>query len=114
MLVHQFEHIGSYVMVQGGSKVNKDIPPYILVAHDPIAFAGINIIGLRRRGFTPSQVEGIQNAYRILYGRGLNVSQALEVIESEMQQTPERDAIVSFVRSSERGVVRERSVKDMA
>lgn len=114
VLVHQFDHIGSYVMVQGGARINKDIPPYIIAGFDPIAYAGINIIGLRRRGFSPEQIETIQNVYRLLYGRGLNISQGLEAIAAEMPQTPERDAIVSFVKASERGVVRERSAKDMA
>lgn len=106
-LVHQFEHIGGHVMIQGGSKINKDIPPFIIVAHDPISFAGINIVGLRRRGFTPQQIETIQECYRILYNRGLNVSQALEVILTELPQSTERDIIVNFIKSSPRGIVRE-------
>lgn len=106
-LVHQFEHIGGHVMIQGGSKINKDIPPYIIVAHDPISFAGINIVGLRRRGFTPQQIETIQESYRILYNRGLNVSQALEVLSSELPQSAERDVIINFIKNSPRGIVRE-------
>lgn len=71
-LIHQFTHIGKHVMLQGGSKVNKDIPPYITAAREPISYAGINSIGLRRRGFNNDQIREIQNAYRILFQSGMN------------------------------------------
>ena len=105
-LVHQFSHIGSHVMIQGGSKINKDIPPYVIAARDPIAYCGINSVGLNRRGFTPEQIHTIQEAYRIIYQGGMIVSQALDTIEATMPQTPERDAILHFIRNSERGIVR--------
>ena len=105
-LVHQFSHIGSHVMIQGGSKINKDIPPYIIAAREPIAYCGINSVGLNRRGFTPEQIHTIQEASRLLYQGGMIVSQALDTIEATMPQTPERDAILHFIRNSERGIVR--------
>ena len=105
-LVHQFSHIGSHVMIQGGSKINKDIPPYIIAARDPIAYCGINSIGLNRRGFTPEQIHTIQDAYRIIYQDGLITSQALDNIEANIPQSAERDIIVSFVRNSTRGIVK--------
>ena len=105
-LVHQFSHIGSHVMIQGGSKINKDIPPYVIAARDPIAFCGINSVGLNRRGFTPEQIHTIQEAYRLIYNSGLIVSQALERIEAEIPASPERNLILDFVRSSTRGIVR--------
>lgn len=105
-LVHQFSHIGSHVMIQGGSKVNKDIPPFAIVAREPIAFCGINSVGLNRRGFTPEQIHTIQEVYRLLYNNGMNTTQALAHIEATMPQTPERDIIVSFVRASSRGIVK--------
>ena len=105
-LVHQFSHIGSHVMIQGGSKINKDIPPYIIAAREPIAYCGINSVGLNRRGFTPEQIHTIQEAYRLIYQGGMIVSQALDTIEATMPQTPERDAILHFIRNSERGIVR--------
>lgn len=105
-LVHQFTHIGGHVMIQGGSKVNKDIPPYIIAAREPIAFCGINSVGLNRRGFTPEQIHTIQEVYRLIYQGGLNTSQALEQIEGTIAKTPERDLIVDFVRSSARGILR--------
>lgn len=105
-LVHQFSHIGSHVMIQGGSKINKDIPPYVIAAREPIAYCGINSVGLNRRGFTPEQIHTIQEAYRLIYQGGMIVSQALDTIEATMPQTLERDAILHFIRNSERGIVR--------
>lgn len=105
-LVHQFSHIGGHVMIQGGSKVNKDIPPFIIAAREPIAFCGINSIGLNRRGFTPEQIHTIQELYRIIYNNGMNTTQALDYIDANMPATPERDAVISFIRKSTRGIVR--------
>ena len=105
-LVHQFTHIGGHVMIQGGSKVNKDIPPFAIVAREPIAFCGINSVGLNRRGFSPEQIHTIQEVYRLIYQNGMNTSQALDYIEATMPQSAERDTIVNFVRNSSRGIVR--------
>ena len=105
-LVHQFSHIGSHVMIQGGSKINKDIPPYAIVAREPIAFCGINSVGLNRRGFTPEQIHTIQEVYRLIYQSGMNTTQALEHIEATMPQSAERDTIVSFIHNSTRGIVK--------
>ena len=105
-LVHQFSRIGGHVMIQGGSKINKDIPPFAIVARDPIAFCGINSVGLNRRDFTPEQIHTVQEVYRLLYNSGLNVSQALDYIEATMPRSAERDTIVAFVRNSTRGIVK--------
>ena len=105
-LVHQFSPIGSHVMIQGGSKINKDIPPYIIAAREPVAYTGINSIGLNRRGFTPEQIHTIQEIYRIIYNNGMNTTQALEYIEANIPACTERDTIVDFVRASARGIVR--------
>ena len=105
-LVHQFSHLGAHIMVQGGSKINKDIPPFAIIARDPIAFCGINSVGLNRRGFTPEQIHTIQEVYRIVYNSGLNTTQALEHIEATMPKSAERDTIVSFIRNSTRGIVK--------
>lgn len=105
-LVHQFSHLGAHIMVQGGSKINKDIPPFAIIARDPIAFCGINSVGLNRRGFTPEQIHTIQEVYRIVYNSGLNTTQALDKILAEIPQSTERDTIVNFIKASTRGVVR--------
>ena len=99
-LVHQFSHIGSHVMVQGGSRINKDIPPYVIAAREPIAYYGVNSVGLNRRGFTPEQIHTIQEVYRLLYQGGMNTTQALDHIEATMPASPERDLIVAFVHAS--------------
>ena len=105
-LVHQFTHIGSHCMIQGGSKVNKDIPPYAIAAREPIAFCGINSVGLNRRGFTAEQIHTIQEVYRLIYNSGLNTTQALERITAEIPDSIERNAILEFIRSSARGIIR--------
>ena len=105
-LVHQFVRISKHVMIQGGSRVGKDIPPYTLIGREPIVYCGINIVGLRRRGYTNQQVYLIQDIYRTLYTRGLNNSKALKAIETEYEPGIERDLILNFIKSSERGIVR--------
>lgn len=105
-LVHQFCHIGPHVMLQGGALVNKDIPPYVKAAREPISYTGVNSIGLRRRGFTSETIQSIQDIYRFLYLSGLNNSDAVERIEAELPATKERDEIILFVRNSKRGIIR--------
>ena len=105
-LIHQFSRIGSHAMIQGGSKIPKDIPPYILVGREPIVFMGLNVVGLRRRGFSSEQINSMQEIYRYIYQSGHNVSQATEKIENELRETDERNHILHFIRSSSRGIVR--------
>jgi UDP-N-acetylglucosamine acyltransferase len=105
-LVHQFTCISKHVMIQGGSRVGKDIPPYTLIGRDPIVYCGINIVGLRRRGFTNEQVYLIQDIYRTLYTHGLNTTEALKCIETEYKPGEERDLIFNFIKTSRRGIVR--------
>ena len=105
-LVHQFCHIGAHVMLQGGSLVNKDVPPYVKAGRDPLAYAGINSIGLRRRGFTSETIREIQETYRYIFQSNLNVSSAIERIEAELPATKERDEILLFVRNSRRGIIK--------
>ena len=106
VLVHQFSHIGAHVIVQGGSRVGKDVPPYVTAGRDPLAYVGLNIVGLRRRGYTKEQISDIQNIYRLLYQSGLNTTQALMKIEEEIPESVEKEAVVSFLKSSERGLIR--------
>ena len=105
-LAHQFTKIGPHVMVQGGSKIAKDIPPFVMVGREPISYVGLNIVGLRRRGFTSERINGIQEIYRTLYLSGYNISQAVERIEQDLPASEDRDLILNFVRSSSRGIVR--------
>lgn len=105
-LVHQFVRISKHVMIQGGSRVGKDIPPYTLIGRDPIVYCGINIVGLRRRGFTNDQVFLIQDIYRTLYTRGLNNTEAIKCIETEYEAREERELILQFIKTSSRGIVK--------
>jgi len=105
-LVHQFTHIGRHVMLQGGSRVNKDLPPYIMAGRDPISYAGTNSIGLRRRGFTNEQINNIQDIYRIIFNSGLNTSDAMEKVLTELPASAERDDITLFIRDSSRGILK--------
>lgn len=105
-LCHQFCRIGSHVMIQGGALINKDIPPFVKAAREPISFVGINTVGLRRRGFTSEQISEIQEIYRYIYLMDLNVTDAIERIEAEIPSTPIRDEILGFIRKSERGIIR--------
>ena len=105
-LVHQFVRIGAHVMIQGGSKVSKDVPPFSMAGREPISYTGINSIGLRRRGFSNDTIYAIQEVYRILYQRGLNISDALEFVEANLPASKERDEIILFVRGSKRGIIR--------
>ncbi|HBR12251.1 MAG TPA: acyl-[acyl-carrier-protein]--UDP-N-acetylglucosamine O-acyltransferase [Chryseobacterium sp.] len=104
--VQQFGKIGKHTMISGGSLIRKDIPPYIKVAREPISYAGINSVGLRRRGFTNDKIFEIQKIYRYIFQIKMNVSQAIEYIEKEMLPTMERDEIITFIQNSPRGIVK--------
>lgn len=106
VLMHQFCRVGGFVMIQGGSRFSKDIPPYIIAGREPIAYCGINIIGLRRRGFNNETIERIHNAYRIIYQSGHNISESLDKVCEEIGSSPEVDYIIDFIRSSQRGIIK--------
>ena len=104
--VQQFGKIGKHVMVSGGSLIRKDIPPYVKVAREPKSYAGINSVGLRRRGFTNDKIFEIQKIYRAIFQMKMNTTQAIEFIEKEMLPTVERDEIIQFIQNSPRGIVK--------
>jgi UDP-N-acetylglucosamine acyltransferase len=104
--VHQFVNIGAHTMISGGSLVRKDVPPFTKSAREPLSYVGINSIGLRRRGFSFEKIKEIQDIYRIIFLRGYNVTQAIDVIEAEMPATSERDEILSFISKSSRGIMK--------
>ncbi len=104
--IHQFVSIGKHVMISGGSLVRKDIPPYVKAAREPLAFVGINSVGMRRRGFTNEKIHEIQEIYRILFQQNNNTTQALLKIEAEMSVSDERDEIISFIQNSVRGIMK--------
>ena len=105
-LAHQFTKIGAHAMIAGGSEIAKDVPPYALAGRKPLSYAGINIVGLRRRGFTAQQIENIKNMYRVIYQSNLNVSDACKKIEAEFEESVEKRTILDFIASSSRGIIR--------
>jgi len=104
--VHQFVKIGEHSFVGGGSLVRKDIPPFVKAAREPLSYAGINSVGLRRRGFTSEQINHIQDIYRVLFVKGYNTSQALKIVERDMRATKERDRILEFISDADRGIIK--------
>jgi len=104
--IHQFVSIGAHSLISGGSLVGKDVPPYCKAAREPLAYSGINSIGLRRRGFSSEKIKEIQDIYRIIFVNKFNVSQAINFIEAEIPATPERDEIILFIQNSKRGIMK--------
>lgn len=104
--VHQFVRIGDHVMIGGGSLVRKDVPPYVKAAREPLCYAGVNTIGLQRRGFDEGQINTIQDVYRHIYVRNTNLSKGIEAVENQVTPSPERDLVLDFVRKSDRGLMR--------
>ena len=107
-LVHQFARIGAHAFIGGGSKIRIDVPPFVKADREPLSYLGLNTVGLTRRGFTKERIDEIHNIYRVLYQNNMNLSQALEYVEKEFKPSPDRDYIISFIRNSERGVIRAR------
>lgn len=103
--VHQFVRIGRHSFIAGGTRVPKDVPPYILAANEPLKFAGLNHVGLKRRGFSTETLAALKHAYQLIYNSDLNTSQALTRIREEMELTPEIRHVIEFIESSERGII---------
>jgi UDP-N-acetylglucosamine acyltransferase len=104
--IHQFVRVGRYAFIGGGSRVPKDVPPFVRAAGNPLRIVGLNSVGLVRRGFTQEVRLELKRLYRLFFRSGLNTSQALARIEAELPGTPEVMEFVQFVRSSQRGVER--------
>lgn len=103
---HQFTRIGAHAMISGGSLIGKDVPPFILAGHRPLVFGGLNIVGLRRRGFSNERIDKIHEIYRIVYQSGLNMSDACRKIESDIAPCEDRDLILNFIKTSKRGLIK--------
>jgi UDP-N-acetylglucosamine acyltransferase len=104
--VHQFVKIGRHVMIEGGSMVSKDVPPFTKSGRYPLSYEGVNSVGLRRSGFSNEKITEIQEIYRTLFVHNSNVGKALKIIEAEKAPTSERDEIIQFIKQSERGVMK--------
>ena len=102
----QFAHIGKHAFIGGASLIRKDVPPYIKAAREPLTFAGVNSVGLRRRGYSDEQVREIEDIYRTLYVQNSNISKGCEAVLQSMDKTPLREEIIGFIQSSDKGVIR--------
>ena len=104
--IHQFSVIGEHAMISGLSRIVKDVPPYVIAAHEPLRFAGINTVGLKRKGFDSLKIDELRLIYRVLFQEKRNTKFALEIINEEFEKTVERDKILNFVRQSKRGIIK--------
>lgn len=104
--IHQFSIIGDHTMISGLSRVVKDVPPYITAGREPLSYVGLNLVGLKRRGFKVEKLEELQKMYRMLFQENRNTSMALELIESTFDETSERNNVLSFVKNSKRGIIK--------
>ena len=105
VLCHQFCNIGGYVMIQGGSRFSLDIPPYVIAGKEPTRYCGINIIGLRRRGFSNETIDMIHDTYRIIYAKGV-IKEGIEEARAKYPDSKEVEYICSFFENSKRGGIR--------
>lgn len=105
-LIHQFCHIGKNIMLQGGALVNKDIPPYVKAAREPISYVGLNTIGMHRNGYTDEEIALVAEIYRIIYLSDLNVSNAVKLVMDTIPASKFRTEIIDFINNSQRGIIR--------
>jgi UDP-N-acetylglucosamine acyltransferase len=108
--IHQFSIIGDHSMISGMSRVVKDVPPYIIAAREPLSYVGLNIIGLKRRGFESHKINELKDIYRIIFQESRNISRALELIENQFEISNERDLILNFIKNSPRGILKGNAV----
>jgi UDP-N-acetylglucosamine acyltransferase len=105
VLIHQFNNIGGYVMIQGGTRTSQDVPPYVIAGKEPIRFAGVNLIGLRRRGFSNETIEMIHDTYRIIYASSV-LKDGITEARAKYPDSKEVDYICTFIENSKRGIIR--------
>jgi len=104
--IQQFVRIGQHAFIAGGSLVRKNVPPYVKAAREPLSFAGVNSVGLRRRGFDNEVIAHIEDVYRMIYVHNSNMSRAMHVAELELPNTEHKQTILDFIRNSDKGIIR--------
>ena len=105
VLVHQFCRIGSYVMVSGGTRCSQDVPPFSMIARDPAAFCGLNLVGLKRRGFTTEIINNLHSAYNILFNTSALFAERIAQIRETVPPSKEIDYLIDFLTTSKRGFI---------
>ncbi|MCH2216121.1 MAG: acyl-ACP--UDP-N-acetylglucosamine O-acyltransferase [Flavobacteriales bacterium] len=104
--VQQFVTIGKHSFIAGGSLVRKNVPPFVKAAREPLSYAGVNSIGLQRRGFKESVISAIQDTYRLIYIQNRNITRGIEMVEEQVAEIDEVKDIISFIRSSDKGIMK--------
>ncbi len=107
---HQFVRVGRHVMVSGGSVFSMDVPPFAIAEGRNGAIKAVNIVGLKRAGFSKATIQVIRKMFKIFFKSGLNVSNAIAKIENELEMIPEVKEFIEFVQASKRGVLHGRDV----
>lgn len=102
----QFITVGKHAFVAGASLIRKSVPPYVRCAREPLQYIGVNTVGLTRRGFTPEQIRHLEDIYRIIYVKGYNLQNALEIVEKEIPDSPFKREIIEFIKNQRDGVIR--------
>lgn len=102
----QFMHVGAHAFVAGASLIRKNVPPFVRAAREPLSYAGINAVGLRRRGFSEEQIKHIEDIYRILFVQNNNISKGIEALKSELPDSDYKNQVVTFIENSEKGIIR--------
>jgi UDP-N-acetylglucosamine acyltransferase len=106
VVAQQFVKIGAHAFIGGASLVRKDVPPYIKAAREPLTYAGVNAVGIRRRGFTDESVREIEDIYRILYVMNSNITKGIESVKESIPESALRNQILSFIETSDKGIIR--------
>ena len=104
--IQQFVRVGKHSFLAGGSLVRKNVPPFVKAAREPLSFAGVNTIGLRRRGFSNEAITAIEDLYRAIYVHNNNITQALKAADAELPSSEEKDYVLQFIRMSDKGIIR--------
>lgn len=104
--VQQFIHIGAHSFIAGASLVRKNVPPFVKAAREPLSYIGVNVVGLRRRGFSDEAVARIEDIYREIFVRNTNVDRAVQNVQQQMAPSPERGIILDFINNSPKGIMR--------
>lgn len=104
--IHQFVHIGAHSFIAFGARVTQDVPPYVLAGGSPLGYKGLNVVGLKRRGFTDEQLRDIKNTYNLIYGPEYNISDAVKAVKDAVPVTAEVKNILTFIEQSQRGIIR--------
>ncbi len=104
--IHQFVKVGEHSFVAFGARVTQDIPPYILAGGMPLNYKGLNLVGLKRRGFNEEQIKYIKQTYNYIYGKEYNISDAIKAVKESIPMTEEVKKIITFIETSKRGIIR--------